>query len=92
MTLIVVGDTNLKETRPEDMVTLEDFLSETGLIDSCRYLRCGDDRIDRIMVRSSPLVTLEPVTWDTPDELVDGDGEDLSDHEPVSSVISWTIE
>lgn len=90
--LIVAEDTNLKDSKPEDMVTLEDFLIETGLTDSCRYQRCGDDRIDRIKFHSSPLVTLEPILWITPDEFIDGDGEDLSGHEPVSVVIQWTTD
>ncbi len=87
--LIVAGDTNLNDGRPEDMENLAWFLAETGLADVCRTLGCGDDRIDRIMLRSSSSVTLEPLTWYLPDEFVDSGGGDLSDHRPVAATLRW---
>ena len=87
--VIVAGDTNLRESRPGDMTTLDRFLSTAGLSDVCRILACDDGRIDRIMFRSSASLTLEPLAWDTPDEFVDSDGADLSDHEPVAARFRW---
>ena len=87
--LIVAGDTNLNDGRPQDMENLAWFLGETGLADVCRTLDCGDDRIDRIMLRSSSSVTLAPLTWYLPDEFVDSGEGDLSDHEPVAATLRW---
>jgi len=89
--VLVGGDTNLKATRPEDLVTLEEFLSKTGLADSCRAISCGDERIDRIMFRSSPGLELEPLEWSIPDEFVDENGNQLSDHLPVRVIFSWNV-
>ena len=87
--IIIGGDTNLKESRPEDMVTLQMLLDQGGLTDSCRHLDCGDDRIDRILFRSSSSVTLTPLSWSLPDQFVDANGADLSDHLPVAVVFGW---
>jgi endonuclease/exonuclease/phosphatase family metal-dependent hydrolase len=87
--LLVAGDTNLHEDRPEDMVILDAFLDVTGLTDACRYLDCGDERYDRIMFRSSDELNLEPLVWDTPDEFVDGESNPLSDHLPVAVDFVW---
>jgi hypothetical protein len=72
------------------MVILDALLEVTGMQDSCRYLDCGDERYDRIMFRSSAELTLEPASWDTPDEFVDGDDNPLSDHLPVAVVLQWS--
>lgn len=90
--LLVAGDTNLHEDWPEDMVILDGFLATTGLEDACRLLDCGDERYDRIMFRSSAELTIEPVTWDTPDEFVDSSDGPLSDHLPVAVGFEWSAE
>jgi endonuclease/exonuclease/phosphatase family metal-dependent hydrolase len=87
--VIVAGDTNLKISRPDDMVSLDLLLVETGLQDACRFLECGNEIIDRIMFRSSDLVSLTPLSWELPSEFVDPEGNDLSDHLPVSVRFSW---
>jgi len=89
--VLLAGDTNLKATRPEDLQTLDDFLAATGLVDSCRFLECGDERIDRIMFRSCPDLELEPVEWSIPEEFVDADGNQLSDHLPVLARVAWRV-
>jgi endonuclease/exonuclease/phosphatase family metal-dependent hydrolase len=87
--VLVAGDTNLKATRPEDMETLATFLAATGLTDSCRALDCKDERIDRVLFRSSNAVRLEPVTWGIPPGFTDDAGEQLSDHQPVAVTLAW---
>ncbi len=87
--IIIGGDTNLKAKRPEDMVVLDKLLDEAGLTDSCRHLECGDERIDRILFRSSESVTLTPLTWSVPDHFIDADGDNLSDHVPVEVRFGW---
>jgi len=87
--VIVAGDTNLKFSRPDDMVSLDFLLLETGLQDACRFLECGNEIIDRIMFRSSDLVSLTPLSWELPPEFIDAEGNDLSDHIPVSVRFGW---
>jgi endonuclease/exonuclease/phosphatase family metal-dependent hydrolase len=87
--VIVAGDTNLKFSRPDDRVSLDFLLLETGLQDACRFLECGNEIIDRIMFRSSDLVSLTPLSWELPQEFIDAEGNDLSDHMPVSVRFSW---
>ena len=90
--VIVAGDTNLQERRPEDMVVLTRILDELGLSDACRTLGCGEEAIDRVLFRGSASVALTPLEWSHPAEFVDGSGNDLSDHEPVAVRFSWSAE
>jgi len=87
--VIIGGDTNLRQSRVDDMAILDELLAATGLQDSCRYLSCGDERIDRIMFRSSAALQITPLAWSVPTEFVDADGTPLSDHEPVFVQFAW---
>jgi hypothetical protein len=89
--LIVAGDTNLHSDKAYDSVPLENLLSKVGLTDACRDLECGDERIDRVMFRNSPSLTLTPLEWSIPPEFVDAEGNDLSDHEPVAVRFHWAV-
>lgn len=85
--VIVAGDTNMDEEDEADFVTL---LEGAGLTDACRELTCGEEfRIDRIMFRSSDTVELTPTSWIVDLSFVDGDGDDLSDHEAVVVEFDW---
>ncbi|MEM6995623.1 MAG: endonuclease [Myxococcota bacterium] len=85
--LIVAGDTNMDEEDEADFVTL---LDGAGLTDTCRALDCGDEfRIDRVMIRVSDTVDLVPTAWIVDLTFVDGDGDDLSDHEAVVVDLDW---
>jgi len=91
--IIVAGDTNLKNDRPDrplDKETLDRLLGQAELQVACRTVNCGDERIDRIMYRSSASLTLRPTDWLMPSEFVDSQDEGLSDHEPVLVPFSWT--
>jgi len=81
--LIVAGDTNLHGFDPDDEPVLERLLSGAGLTDVCRSLSCGDEQIDRILVRSGDALAVTPTSWRIADEFVDPDGVDLSDHKAI---------
>lgn len=86
--VIVAGDTNMKDT---DETTLQALLTGAKLTDACRALTCPEaTRIDRVMFRSSSTVKIAAKTWRVETSFVDGSGNQLSDHEPVS--VELTIE
>ena len=89
--VVMAGDTNLKKTRPADLEPLAGFLQQTDLRDACRTLDCPDDRIDRVLFRSSDAVELQPLEWALPAGFVDSAAEPLSDHEPVAVLMSWRL-
>lgn len=85
--VIVAGDTNMDEA---DEPSFQALLGGAELVDVCRALECGDeDRIDRVLVRSSAAIELLPVAWVVDDRFVDRDGNQLSDHEAVGVTIGW---
>ncbi len=88
--LLIAGDTNLRMERPEDQASLDKLLQEASLDDACRSLECGDERIDRVLFRSSETLNLTPTTWSIPGNFIDEDGEPLSDHDPVAVRFGWT--
>ncbi|MBX3024370.1 endonuclease/exonuclease/phosphatase family protein [bacterium] len=91
--VIVGGDFNLHTDREPDATQFQRLLADANLTDACAFLGCPDPaRIDKVLVRSSAQVTLTPTSWslETADFL-DGDGEPLSDHEPVAVRIDWTV-
>jgi endonuclease/exonuclease/phosphatase family metal-dependent hydrolase len=87
--VIVAGDTNLRLDRAQDVVILDQLLTDTGLSISCRTMACSTEKHDRIMYRSSTDLTLTPTSWSHPPEFVDPEGFDLSDHKPVLVDFSW---
>lgn len=85
--IIVAGDTNMDE---EDEASFQALVDGAQLVDVCRALDCGDEfRIDRVLVRSSATIELEPVAWMIDDRFVDPEGNQLSDHEAVGVTIGW---
>jgi hypothetical protein len=87
--VLLAGDFNLRAERPEDLALLDQLRDTLGLTDACLVFGC-EDRIDRVMLRSSDQVTLTPLSWDTPAVFVDAQGADLSDHKPVAVRVHWT--
>jgi hypothetical protein len=96
--VILGGDTNLHTdtVHPDssdgaDIGIWDDFLAATGLTDACTALDCpetGD--IDKIAYRDGGGLRLTPASHDFPAErFVDGDGEALSDHEPLVVDFDW---
>ena len=87
--VIVAGDTNLRMSAPRDGETLDRFLGVTGLADACRRFGCGDERLDRVLVRSSPELELDVLGWWTDRRFVDIEGAPLSDHLAVGVELGW---
>ena len=89
--VIVAGDTNLRTSLPGDAETLERFLAQTGLTDSCRRFGCGEERIDRVFFGSSPQLNLDVLGWWTDRRFVDAEGGPLSDHPAVGVELGWQM-
>lgn len=89
--VIMAGDWNLHPHDAQDLPQLHRLVEDGGLTDACWALECGDERIDRIFFRSSADVTMEAILWEVPPEFVDESGQPMSDHEPVSATLRWTL-
>ena len=97
--IILAGDTNLHTDlehedsgQGADIEIWQTFLEATGLTDACTATDCGDEgRIDKFAFRSGDGVDLEAVShaFQT-DVFVDEAGEDLSDHQALEVVFSWS--
>lgn len=89
--VIVAGDTNLKVPASVDnQGLLNKLLGQGALTDACDALSCGDQRIDRVMYRSSAALTLQALSWQVDPSFVDAAGQDLSDHKAVAVRLRWT--
>jgi hypothetical protein len=85
--VIVAGDTNIRSGRRE---LLHAFEQRNGLADACETLHCAEPRrVDRVFFRSTPTLTLNPVTWQTDTRFVDAQGNALSDHLAVAVEFEW---
>lgn len=91
--IIVGGDFNLHTNTEPDSTQFQRLLSETGLVDVCAELGCPEPgRIDKFLFRSSDEITLTPVSWlFATATFVDGEGEPLSDHDPLEVRFDWAI-
>jgi len=90
--VIIGGDWNLRTDEEPDATQYEDFLEATGLQDACSTVECGEDVdvIDKVAYRSSDRLTLTPTSHAFERErFVDGDGEPLSDHDPLHVDFDW---
>ena len=87
--LIVGGDTNLHADDPPDQALLTKLKDETGLIDACLHLDCGQDEIDRFFFRPGETVDVVPTSWQLAGEFVTSGGEDLSDHPALHVDFAW---
>ena len=97
--VILGGDTNLHlepdhDQRAGDTPIWEGFLEATGLTDACSVVDCPEPgAIDKVAFRNGDGLTLEPQSFENPTETFTGpDGEDLSDHPPVTVEWTWTAE
>ena len=88
--VLFMGDTNLKPSDPPDRIELDRFAA-AGLTDACTAVDCAEpDRIDRFLYRSSDSVTIEAKTWSVAPGFVDGEGNPLSDHDPIRATFAWS--
>jgi len=90
MPLIVAGDFNLSGKRPRDLEVLERLLESQGLKDACRQMKCGHERIDRVLFRGNQSVDFHATDYKVEVQRFQTQkGKQLSDHEAVSAVIEW---
>lgn len=89
--IIMAGDTNLKASDADDEAMLVAFMQDLGLTASARHLGITPDLIDRVMVRSSQTIKLEPIQWRKASEFVNSNGDPLSDHHAVHVDIAWEL-
>jgi hypothetical protein len=89
--VIMAGDFNLHESDPEELALLNKLIDEANLTDACWATECNTPRIDRILVRGTSTLSLEPTGWEIPPAFVTSEGEDLSDHEPVAATLHWEV-
>ena len=88
--VLYVGDFNLRESDPAD-VALLDAYAAAGLRNLCHELGCDEpERIDRIHLRDSDVITLTGLTWKVATEFIDEDGADLSDHHAIAGTLEWS--
>jgi endonuclease/exonuclease/phosphatase (EEP) superfamily protein YafD len=97
--IILGGDTNLHlepddEDQAHDTPVWDDFLVATGLTDVCSVVECPvPGAIDKVAWRDADGLTLAPQTFVHENETFSGpEGQDLSDHPPVSVDWTWTAE
>jgi len=91
--MIFTGDTNLHPWRDAEDVEPWENLMAGGLLDSCEAVSCPEpEHIDRVLFRSGGGVTLTATAWANEPAFVDEDGEELSDHPPISATFDWSVE
>ena len=74
------------------MSVLDRILAEGELMDSCRTLACGEERIDRVLFRSNDSILVTPQIYNVEvDTFTDENGEPLSDHDAVSVLFGWEL-
>ncbi len=87
--VLMAGDFNLHEEDEAERAQLRRLEGEAGLRDACWALGCGHPNIDRVFLRGSDTVELEPTSWAVPPGFDDAAGEPLSDHAPVTVRVRW---
>ena len=86
---ILAGDTNLAFDDELDVPRLADLFDLGELTDACQTLSCGDDRIDRVLFRSSDKILIRATDWRVDGAFINASGEDLSDHKAVAVRLLW---
>lgn len=88
--VVLIGDTNLKDSDPEDLEPLQLFW-DAGFEDVCDILGCPEPgRIDRILIREGD-VALSASNWRV-EPWFDAEGVPLSDHDPIAADLAWSTE
>jgi endonuclease/exonuclease/phosphatase family metal-dependent hydrolase len=90
--VIVAGDMNVQSRHVADRRVLSDFAKQAGLTDACDAMRCGVQRLDRVLFRSSARVRLDAIAYRIDRRFVDTEGAHLSDHLPVGVELRWRVE
>jgi endonuclease/exonuclease/phosphatase family metal-dependent hydrolase len=85
--LVLGGDFNLTSA---ELPAFKKRMAALGITDACDEARCAQPwRIDRVLLRGNPAVSLKTKTWRLAAGFRDGSGRALSDHEPVVVTVGW---
>lgn len=88
--VIIGGDWNLSGKREAALKLLQRILDAENLTDSCRFLECGEERIDRILFRGNDSLKIKPVEYQVElERFATKRGWPLSDHDAVSVTFEW---
>lgn len=88
--IIVAGDINLNiEYRPHDLPLFQTLLGEAELTDSCHFLSCANELVDRVLFRGNSSLNLQAGSWSIDSNFVDDRGIKLSDHFAVATRFTW---
>ena len=87
--IVYTGDFNLRRSDIEDHAPLAAY-DAAGLLRTCDLLGCDEpDHIDQVRLRDGTDIELEALGWARVVDMVDSDGQDLSDHPAVEATIRW---
>ena len=89
--VILLGDFNL---RPNDVIDAETLqsLENQNMRHTCWESECGEpNHIDQIWIRSADNIDLQIESWSAPNNFVDPQGVDLSDHPPIVATLRWSL-
>jgi endonuclease/exonuclease/phosphatase family metal-dependent hydrolase len=91
--IVFTGDFNLHADDPEDAPLLDRLTGDGGLQDACVLAGCdAPNHIDKVFIRSRSGLALGVTKWtDESAAFLDADGVDLSDHPPISAVVTWAV-
>ncbi len=89
--IVLLGDTNLRPSDPQDADELQ-LYADAGLRDACTEVTCDQpDEIDRFLIRDGDGLSLTVDSWaDRSATFRFDNGDDMSDHPPIETVLSWT--
>lgn len=91
LAVLLMGDTNLRWSDPEDVAGLEAY-RDAGLLDACDLTSCPEpDHIDRFLMRSSDTLDITATDWWRDERFVDDSGVDLSDHPAIGGRFVWSV-
>ena len=89
--VLLMGDTNLRWSDPEDVPGLEAY-RDAGLLDACDLTHCSEpDHIDRFLMRSSDTLDITATDWWRDERFIDANGEELSDHPAIGGRFAWSV-
>lgn len=89
--VILLGDFNLRPNDQSDVEALQ-LLENQNMRQTCWEIDCSEpNHIDQIWIRSSDNIDLQIETWTAPNNFVDAQGVDLSDHPPITVNLQWSL-
>jgi len=89
--VILLGDFNLRPNDESDVEALQ-LLETQNMRHTCWEVECSEpNHIDQIWIRSTERIDLQIESWIAPNNFVDAQGVDLSDHPPIVANLRWSL-